>query len=288
MRFLSLVDSAVSKLPKSSSGWMWAPVLQLTVWVLVVLPSFPISDLDLLIFFQILFWPQHIGEWGVFFALGENWGMNFSIPLIPVGLNVGLTGVTRLWLKSSHLCGKQRPITLGKFLRPNVEEKANWTTQKVKSLVISPSLLWLNLRGLYFCVFFCRVPCKLKLHLFIAVAVPRGRGHQVQCQSELPVQAPYPFLWAGTSPRRKGRWGGVRTGVCRVVIGWCDFEARWQCMSHMLVTLRGSPSSYWVSVGCWVLRWWTFFREFPAWVEGIQSYQCCERTAVRPRRTFLG
>lgn len=54
----------------------------------------PIFDLDLIIFFQILLWLQRLGERVVLFETGVNWGMNFSILLIPVGLNVGLTGVT--------------------------------------------------------------------------------------------------------------------------------------------------------------------------------------------------
>lgn len=64
----------------------------------MVLPAFPIFDL---IFFLLFFLPDIVlvtEPWGivVFFAVGVMGYELFSILLIPVGLNVGLAGVTPL------------------------------------------------------------------------------------------------------------------------------------------------------------------------------------------------
>lgn len=157
-----------------------------------------IFDLDLIIFFQTLFWLQCLGGWVVLCEIGVNWDMNFSILLIPVGLNVGLTGVTPLWTKTSYLCGRQSSF-LGSY-RVRCRRASSLDILKVKSLVMRPSHLGFNLRGLYCCVFPCRVSCKLKLHLFVYYcSSPQGRGHGVKCHSELLVQWPYTSLWPGTS-----------------------------------------------------------------------------------------
>lgn len=61
----------------------------------MVLPSFPIFDLFIFLLF-LLSNTVLVTEHWFSSAGGVNWGMNFSILLIPVGPNVGLAGVTPL------------------------------------------------------------------------------------------------------------------------------------------------------------------------------------------------
>lgn len=80
-------------------GWIGAAVFRLLAFLSFSGFAFPIFDLIIFFLFllNIVLATEHWGrEWVVFFAIGMNWGMNFSIFLIPVGLNVGVAGVTPL------------------------------------------------------------------------------------------------------------------------------------------------------------------------------------------------
>ena len=105
---------------------------------------------------------------GCFSLLLVWWGMNFSILLIPVGLNVGLAGVTPLWPKNSFLFGRHRSLC------PNVRRESKLDILKGKEPNYEHVTSVIQSVYFGFCFCFHRVSCKLKLYLFIIVAVPKA------------------------------------------------------------------------------------------------------------------
>lgn len=139
--------------------------------------------------------------------------MNFSILLIPVGLNVGLAGVTLLWPNNSLLFGRQRSFlessSVSQCRRESrldiLKGKRTWWWA-----YDSCDSIW-SMLDVFFC--FCRVSCKLKSYLFIAIAVAKAKVIKLNASQN--HKHGYLLLsisrdFRSSSPRGKGRWWEIK------------------------------------------------------------------------------